>query len=124
MATVKRSWFLALVPLSILAMSIGACGGSYYGDFDDVPDREACELTVSLPNMACPQACPMKVRGALANVEGVRSVNVDYEGRMATVGAVYPACSSDGFEQMAKNLYMQGYKSRIVSSRTLTPWER
>lgn len=66
----------------------------------------------------------MKVRGALANVAGVRRVDVDYPSRSAVVGAVYPACSADGFEEMMKNLYMQGYKARIVSARTVNAWEK
>lgn len=113
---------LAILPCAFVALV--ACGGSYYGDFSNVPDREACEVAISLPNMACEEACPVKVRGALANVAGVRRVQVDYPGRSAVVDAVYPACSGDGFEQMMKSLYMQGYKARVVSSRTLNGWER
>jgi copper chaperone CopZ len=112
----------ALIPAGLVALV--ACGGSPYGDFSSVPDREACELNVSLPNMACSEACPVKVRGALANVAGVQRVDVDYDSRSAVVGAVYPACSEAGFEDMMRQLYMQGYKARVVSARSLTPWER
>jgi copper chaperone CopZ len=80
-------------------------------------DREACTLGVSLPNMACSDVCPMKVRGALARVKGVRAVDVDFESRSAVVDAVYPACSEAGYEQMVERLGELGYQAYIVSAR-------
>jgi hypothetical protein len=65
----------------------------------------------------------VKVHAALANVQGVRSVDVDYASGFASVTANYPACSATGHEGMMRNLYHQGYKARIVSSRPLMGWE-
>jgi copper chaperone CopZ len=103
-------------------LSMSACG-SAYGDFSKYPDRKSCEVAVSLPNMACAEACPVKVRSALSNVDGVRRVDVDYEGRVASITAEYPACSGAGHEQMIRNLYARGYKAKIVSSRPLMGFE-
>lgn len=122
-ATGRRIALLALPLAAALGLSLG-CARSPYGDFSHVPDRRACELEVSLPNMACEEACPVKVRGALGSVAGVRRVDVDYAGKSASVSAVYPACSRAGYEQMMGNLYAQGYKARIVSSRPLMGWEQ
>jgi len=109
--------------VAIASSMLSSCARSPYGNFSNVPDRKSCVLDVSLPNMACSEACPIKVQNALGSVAGVRRVEVDYDSRSATVDANYPACSSGGFEQMMKNLYMQGYKARIVSSREPMGWE-
>jgi copper chaperone CopZ len=79
-------------------------------------DRAECTLGLELPNMACSEACPMKVRAALSNVRGVQYVEVDYDTKTATVQAVSPACGAAGYEQMIDNLYARGYRARIVSA--------
>ena len=100
---------------TLLPLAAG-CGGSPYGDFSKVPTRDSCTVELAIPNMACGEACPVKVRAALSSVGGVRAVDVDYEGRSAVVEAVSPACSGDGFEQMVAKLYARGYRARVVSS--------
>jgi copper chaperone CopZ len=108
---------LALTALAtVTAASTWGCGGSSYGDFSNVPTRESCTLELAIPNMACSEACPVKVSAALGRVAGVRSVDVDYEGRSAIVEAVSPACSEEGFEGMMEKLYARGYKARVVRS--------
>ncbi|MBL8741142.1 MAG: heavy-metal-associated domain-containing protein, partial [Myxococcales bacterium] len=77
-----------------------------------------CTVDLALPNMACAEACPIKVRQALGGVAGVQSVDVDYDAKSATVEAVYPACSRDGFEDMMEKLYARGYRARVVSARS------
>ncbi len=79
-------------------------------------DRAECTLGLELPNMACSEACPMKVRAALSSVRGVQDVQVDYDTRTATVQAVAPACGAAGYEQMIDRLYARGYRARIVSA--------
>lgn len=113
---------LAVLSVSVMGL-VAACGGSPYGDFSNVPDRKTCEVNIRVSNMACEDACPIKVQSALANVDGVRRVDVDYASGFASVTAAYPACSSTGYEGMMRNLYYQGYKARIVSSRPLMGWE-
>jgi len=108
------SWLCLLTVLPFAGVS---CAASPYGDFSRVPDRDSCTLDVALPNMACSEACPIKVREAIGGVEGVQRVDVDYDARRASVEAVYPACSSDGFEEMMKNLYARGYRARVISAR-------
>jgi copper chaperone CopZ len=101
---------------AVAALSALGCGGSTYGDFSNVPTRESCTLELAIPNMACSEACPVKVSSALGRVAGVRSVEVDYEERSAVVEAVSPACSEEGFEAMMEKLYARGYKARVVRS--------
>jgi copper chaperone CopZ len=111
------SRLLALAALStVAALSALGCGGGTYGDFSNVPTRESCTLELALPNMACSEACPVKVSSALGRVAGVRSVDVDYENRSAIVEAVSPACSEEGFESMMEKLYARGYKARVIRS--------
>jgi copper chaperone CopZ len=111
------SRLLALAALgTVAALSALGCGGSAYGDFSNVPTRESCTLELALPNMACSEACPVKVSSALGRVAGVRSVDVDYENRSAIVEAVSPACSEEGFESMMEKLYARGYKARVIRS--------
>lgn len=94
------------------------CGGSPYGDFSDVPERDSCTVQIAISNMACGEACPPKVSSALQRVSGVSSVEVDYDSGSALVEATAPACSAPGFERMIANLYARGYKARIVNSYT------
>ncbi len=113
-----RRYLLALPGLVGFLWMLSACAAKPYGDYSNVPDRDSCTLDVALPNMACDEACPIKVRQALRSVDGVQTVDVDYEARRATVEAVYPACSSGGFDQMMSNLYQRGYRAKVVSARS------
>lgn len=117
MKTLRCALALSLMLGAGFAGSLG-CGGSPYGDFSNVPDRESCTVQLAIPNMACGEACPPKVTSALQRVSGVRSVEVDYEGRSAVVEAVAPACSGEGFERMIANLYARGYRAQVVRSYT------
>ncbi len=110
--------FVHKLLLSLATLLSLGCGGSPYGDFSDVPERESCTVQIAIPNMACGEACPPKVSSALQRVSGVRSVEVDYEGRSAVVEAVAPACSGPGFERMIANLHSRGYRATIVRSFT------
>jgi len=120
---VNRGRLVAAVAVLTLPCAVFACGGSRYGDFSDVPTRKTCELNLVVPNMACEDACPVKVKSALFNVEGVRRVDVDFGSRTAVVDAFYPACSAEGYEHMMASLASLGYEARIVSSRPLMGWE-
>lgn len=120
----RRSALLALSSLAFAALVVASgCASSPYGDFSKVPDRASCTVDVAISNMACPEACPIKVRDAVFKVQGVRDVAVDYGAGHAQIEAVYPACSSDGFEQMIANLYARGYKARVATSYTGTSGE-
>ena len=120
----KLRAFFALVSFAALATPLlASCARSPYGNFSNVPDRRSCVVDLSLPNMACSEACPIKVRNALSGVAGVQRVDVDYDAKRATVSASYPACSGNGYEQMIKSLYMEGYQARVVYSREPMGWE-
>ena len=100
----------------VLLLAAAACGGNpEAANFP--PERARCTVDVALPNMACETACPIKVRALLSEVEGVQSVDVNFEERRATVGGVWPACGHDGFSRMLSNLASRGYEGHIVSSQ-------
>ncbi len=107
--------FLAAAALLLVAFA-SACSKPKAWDPALEQNRSECTLGLSLPNMACAEACPIKVRAALARVRGVDDVQVDYDTRTAVVHATWPACGVDGYEQMIANLYQRGYRARIVSA--------
>jgi copper chaperone CopZ len=111
----RFGFFRSAVLVAPLAIVFGLGCKPKYQAFP--AERARCTVTMSLPNMACGTACPIKVHQAIAAVRGVEDVEVVYEERMATIHGVYPACGHDGFEDMLDNLAARGYKARIMSSR-------
>jgi copper chaperone CopZ len=106
--------WIAVAPFAICA---AACAGqSGWSEGAAVPERASCTVELAVPNMACGEVCPGKVRQALASVRGVQEVSVDFGSRSAAVVAEYPACSGDGFEEMIENLHDLGYEGQVVSS--------
>lgn len=109
--------FSAVLVLLLVPAALGlGCGKPKAWDPALERNRAECTLGIDLPNMACAEACPLKVRSAIARVRGVQDVQVDYEAKKATVYAAWPACGADGYEQMIDNLYQRGYRARIVSA--------
>jgi copper chaperone CopZ len=106
---------VAAVLLLAMVLAIG-CSKPKAWDPSLEKNRAECTLGLSLPNMACSEACPIKVQQALSRVRGVEEVEVDYDSRTATVHASWPACGAEGYEQMIGNLYQRGYRARIVSA--------
>ena len=67
-------------------------------------------VTLSVPGMTCP-VCPLTVKQALGNVEGVSAVDVDFDRREATVtfddaqtgpGALRAATAGAGYPSTLK----------------------
>ncbi len=108
---------MSRLAVPLLALSYLACSQPKAWDPALARDRQECTLGVTLPNMACSDACPTKVKAAIGAVRGVEEVQVDYEARRATVYARWPACGEEGYQQMVDNLYRGGYSARIVSAR-------
>ncbi len=100
---------LGLFGATLVVVSSG-CASSLSG----IPDRKECNVALAVPNMVCQDGCPIRVRMALANVSGVRGVDVDFTGRNALVDATYPACSEHGVEQMIAELGAKGYRANFV----------
>lgn len=102
--------------LWLALLSLTCCAKPKAWDASLERDRAECTLGIDLPNMACAEACPIKVRSALLRVRGVEEVQVDYDAKRATVYATWPACGADGYTQIIDNLYQRGYRARIVSA--------
>lgn len=111
---IVRALALFLLVLACFAGS-AACGkSSLHGA--TYAERQSCSVEVAIPNMACAEKCPVAVRGALARVEGVQEVDVDFGARSARVAANWPACGNDGYGEMLDNLGELGYQGQIVSA--------
>lgn len=88
-----------------------------------VPDRKVCQVNLAVNNMVCEDGCPIKVRSALAQVNGVMDVNVDYQTQNIVVDAVFPACSRGGAEQMVDALWEKGYVAKVTGSRAVATFQ-
>jgi copper chaperone CopZ len=79
------------------------------------PDRSHCTVALSVPDMSCSAVCPDRVRAALASVEGVDEIDVDFEGRRVALRGRWPACGSRGYARMLDRLEQAGYVASIDS---------
>lgn len=111
---VVRALASLLLVLTTLSSSAACGGGPLRGA--SYAERQSCSVELTIPNMACEEKCPVSVRAALARVEGVQEVDVDFGGRSAHVAASWPACGNDGYGEMIENLGDLGYEGRIVST--------
>ncbi len=89
---------MASMMYRLLAIALLVTSGHLYAKEQSV--------VLSVPGMKCP-ACPVTVMVAIQRVEGVNSVNVDFETRLATVsyddrltdvGKLQEAASKVGFD--------------------------
>lgn len=110
----------ALVAAASVLVGTG-CGASH--GTAAVPNRKVCQVNLAVTNMVCEDGCPIKVRSALAQVNGVTDVNVDYQSQNIVVDAVFPACSSDGAEQMVDALWQKGYTATVTGSRAVATFQ-
>jgi len=69
-------------------------------------------VTLSVPGMACP-VCPITVKKALGKIDGVKSVKVDFDARLATVTFEDKMATVDKLTQATANA---GYPSTVANS--------
>jgi copper chaperone CopZ len=110
--------FLGLALLGLTAAACGKNNGS-----SEVPDRKVCQVNLAIAGMVCEDGCPIRVRSALAGVNGVMDVSVDYASNNVVVDAVFPACSRDGADQMVSALWQKGYTAKVTGSRAVVAWQ-
>ena len=67
-------------------------------------------ITFSVDNMTC-ALCPVTVKRAIEGVDGVRTVEIDFEARTATVVFDTAATSADAIATASANA---GYPARIA----------
>ena len=69
-------------------------------------------VTLSVPGMTCP-VCPITVKKALEKVDGVKSVKIDFDTRLATVTFEDKMATADKLTKATANA---GYPSTVANS--------
>ena len=101
----------------LLGVTLGAaaCGGRPKQAVQP-NDRASCHVDIEVSGVPCEANCPL-VEQALARVEGVEGVRMDWSSKMASVEAVHPACGGAGFDEMIGVLEDAGFGGSIASTR-------
>ncbi len=71
---------------------------------------EEQSVVLSVPGMKCP-ACPITVMVAIKRVEGVKSVNVDFESKLAEISYDDQLTNLTNIQRAAKNV---GFPSEVI----------
>ncbi len=108
---------MQLIRLSaaLLALAVTACGGARHQSVQ-VNDRSSCEVDIAIGNTPCAANCPL-VEQALADIEGIKGVRMDFATKTAYVQAEHPACGGKGFDEMIAALDDAGFDASIESTR-------
>jgi mercuric ion binding protein len=97
-----------LLVLALLALSAAPAITAIPATAQSVATEQTVTFTVD--NMTC-ALCPVTVKAAMAGVEGVRSVEIDFEARTATVIFDPAATNADAVAAASANA---GYPARIT----------
>jgi hypothetical protein len=92
-----------------------ACGGAPHQPVQP-NDRAACEVDIAIANTPCEANCPL-VEQALADIDGIKGVRMDFATHTAYVQAEHPACGGKGFDEMIAALDDAGFDASIESTR-------
>ncbi len=71
---------------------------------------EEQSVVLSVPGMKCP-ACPITVMVAIKRVNGVKSVNVNFESKLAEVSYDNQLTNISNLQEAAKNV---GFPSQVI----------
>ena len=71
---------------------------------------EEKSVVLSVPGMKCP-ACPITVIVAIKRVQGVKSVNANFESKLAVVSYDDQLTNISSLQQAAKNV---GFPSKVI----------
>ena len=71
---------------------------------------EEKSVVLSVPGMKCP-ACPITVMVAIKRVQGVKSVNANFESKLAVVSYDDQLTNISSLQQAAKNV---GFPSKVI----------
>lgn len=74
---------------------------------------EEQSVTLSVPGMNCP-VCPITVKKAIEKVTGVKSTNVSYENKLATVLYDDQLADIASIQEATKNV---GYLSEVIKGK-------
>jgi len=70
-------------------------------------------VVLSVPGMKCP-ACPITVMVAIKRVEGVKSVNADFENKLAEVSYDDRLTNISNIQEAAENV---GFPSQVIRAK-------
>ena len=101
--------------LAVVAVAVVGCGGGRHQAVQP-NDRASCEVDIAIGNTPCEANCPL-VEQALADVDGVKGVHMDFATKTAYVQAEHPACGGRGFDEMITALDDAGFDASIESTR-------
>ena len=74
---------------------------------------EEKSVVLSLPGMKCP-ACPITVMVAIKRVQGVKSVNANFESKLAVVSYDDQLTNISSLQEAAKNV---GFPSKVIKDK-------
>ena len=70
-------------------------------------------VVLSVPGMKCP-ACPVTVKVSIKRVEGVKSVNADFESKLAEVSYDDRLTNISNIQEAAENV---GFPSQVIRAK-------
>lgn len=76
--------YFAILALGTLMLGLPAITAAAFAQSAPAAESTLAEVSFNVPGMTC-ATCPITVKIAMSGVEGVQSVEVDYETRSATV---------------------------------------
>ena len=74
---------------------------------------EEKSVVLSVPGMKCP-ACPITVMVAIKRVQGVKSVNANFENKLAVVSYDDQLTNISSLQEAAKNV---GFPSKVIKDK-------
>ena len=74
---------------------------------------EEKSVVLSVPGMKCP-ACPITVMVAIKRVQGVKSVNANFESKLAVVSYDDQLTNISSLQEAAKNV---GFPSKVIKDK-------
>ena len=98
-----------------VALGLGSLGTTVFAPTMVVQAGEQAAVqtrTFTVEKMTC-AACPVTVKAAMSRVEGVRSVEVDFESKTATVTFDPAVTTADEIAQASANA---GYPAQVAES--------
>lgn len=108
MAIIDRRRVLGLL-LAAVTLAVPAAGLAQAAADAPAAPGKGTQLTLHVPGMTCPSSCTARVRNALKEVPGVRTVTTDFRKKEA-----YVTCDQGvGTETLLDALRKAGYEATV-----------
>lgn len=100
---------LAILALGALMLGLPATAPFAFAQSAPAAAPALTQVSFDVPNMTC-ALCPVTVKAAMSGVDGVRSVEIDFDARSATV--VFDPALTDA-AAIAEASAMAGYPTNV-----------